>query len=118
ENILLDEGHAIVADFGVARAVSDAADSNLTQTGMMVGTPAYMSPEQASDTPVDVRCDIYALGCVLVEILAAQPPFTGTTPIAIIAQRITGPAPALGTAGASVPLAVEELVARALAQRP
>jgi serine/threonine-protein kinase len=118
ENILLDEGHAIVADFGVARAVSAAADSNLTQTGMMVGTPAYMSPEQASDTPVDGRCDIYALGCVLFEMLAAQPPFTGTTPIAIIAQRITGPAPALGTAGASVPLAVEELVARALAQRP
>jgi serine/threonine-protein kinase len=118
ENILLDEGHAIVADFGVARAVSAAADTNLTQAGMMVGTPAYMSPEQASDTPVDGRCDIYALGCVLFEMLAGQPPFTGSTPIAIIAQRITGPAPRLGAAGASVPIVVEELVARALAQRP
>ena len=118
ENILLDQGHAVVADFGVARAVSAAADTNLTQTGMMVGTPAYMSPEQASDTPVDGRCDIYALGCVLFEMLAGQPPFTGSTPIAIIAQRITGPAPRLGAVGASVPPAVEELVARTLAQRP
>ena len=84
---------------------------------MMVGTPAYMSPEQASDTPIDGRCDIYALGCVLFEMLAGQPPFTGSTPIAIIAQRITGPAPRLGAVGASVPPAVEELVARTLAQR-
>jgi serine/threonine-protein kinase len=118
ENILLDEGHAIVADFGVARAVSAAADSNLTQTGMMVGTPSYMSPEQASDAPLDGRCDIYALGCVLFEMVAGQPPFTGSTPIAIFAQRITGPAPTLAEVGASAPPAVQELVARALAQRP
>jgi eukaryotic-like serine/threonine-protein kinase len=117
ENILLDEGHAIVADFGVARAVTAAAET-LTQTGVMVGTPAYMSPEQAGDTPIDGRCDIYALGCVLFEMLAGAPPFTGSTPIAIIAQRITGPAPTLGAVGAVVPAMVEALVARTLAQRP
>jgi serine/threonine protein kinase/Tfp pilus assembly protein PilF len=116
ENILLDEGHAIVADFGIARAVSAAADPHLTQTGVMVGTPAYMSPEQAEDTVLDGRCDIYALGAVLFELLAGEPPFTGTTPIAIIAQRITGPAPTLREAGASVPPPVEALVARALAR--
>ena len=118
ENILLDEGHAIVADFGVARAVTAAAETGLTQTGMLIGTPTYMAPEQASDVPLDGRCDIYALGCVLFEMLAGAPPFTGSTPIAIIAQRITGPAPTLGAAGATVPPAVEDLVARALAQRP
>ena len=118
ENILLDEDHAIVADFGVARAVSAAADTALTQAGMLVGTPAYMSPEQASETPLDGRSDIYALGCVLFEMLAGRPPFTGGTPIAIIAQRITGPAPTLGAVGAAVPPAVEELVSRTLAQQP
>jgi len=116
ENILLDQDHAIVADFGIARAVSAAAESNLTQTGMLVGTPAYMSPEQAGDGPLDGRCDIYALGSVLFEMLVGAPPFTGSTPIAIIAQRITGPAPTLRAVGAMVPPAVEALVARALAQ--
>ncbi len=118
ENILLEEGHAVVADFGVARAVTAAADSALTQTGMLIGTPAYMSPEQAGDEPLDARCDIYALGCVLFEMLAGRPPFTGSTPIAIIAQRLTGPAPALAAVGAVVPPGVEQLVARALARRP
>jgi eukaryotic-like serine/threonine-protein kinase len=118
ENILLEEGHAVVADFGVARAVTAAVDSALTQTGMLIGTPAYMSPEQASDEPLDARCDIYALGCVLFEMLSGRPPFTGSTPIAILAQRLTGPAPALAAVGAVVPPVVEQLVARALAQRP
>jgi serine/threonine-protein kinase len=75
-----------------------------------------MSPEQAEDTPLDGRCDIYALGCVLFELLAGEPPFTGTTPIAIIAQRITGPARTLRAAGTAAPPAVEALVARALAR--
>jgi serine/threonine-protein kinase len=118
ENILLDQGHAIVADFGIARAVTAAAETGLTQTGMLIGTPTYMCPEQASDVPLDGRCDNNALGCVLFEMLAGAPPFTGSTPIAIIAQRITGPAPTLKAAGAAVPAEVEDLVARALAQRP
>ena len=117
ENILLEEGHAVVADFGVARAVTAAAETGLTQAGMLIGTPAYMSPEQASDGPLDGRCDVYALGCVLFEMLAGQPPFTGNSPIALIAQRLTGPAPTLGAVGAVVPAAVEQLVARALAQQ-
>jgi eukaryotic-like serine/threonine-protein kinase len=118
ENILLEEGHAVVADFGVARAVTAAADSALTQAGMLIGTPAYMSPEQASDEPLDARCDIYALGCVLFEMLSGRPPFTGSAPLAIIAQRLTEPAPTLAAVGVVVPPGVEQLVARALAQRP
>jgi eukaryotic-like serine/threonine-protein kinase len=118
ENILLEDGHAIVADFGVARAVSAAADSVLTQTGMLVGTPMYMSPEQASDAPIDGRSDVYALGCVLYELLVGQPPFMGSTPLAILAKRLVDPAPTLRSARIEVPDAVEDLVARALAQRP
>jgi eukaryotic-like serine/threonine-protein kinase len=118
ENILLDESHAVVADFGVARAVSAAADTGLTQTGMLVGTPAYMSPEQATDGPVDGRSDIYALGCVLYETLAGRPPFTGTTPLAILAKRITEPAPGLRSTGADASPELERLVARALASTP
>ena len=118
ENILLDEGHAVVADFGVARAVSAAAETGLTQTGIVVGTPAYMSPEQASESAVDGRSDIYALGCVLFETLAARPPFTGVTPLGLLTKRLTGPAPDLRSAGAEVPQVVEHLVARALAMRP
>ena len=118
ENILIDEGHAVVADFGVARAVSAAAETGLTQTGMLVGTPAYMSPEQATDGPVDGRSDLYALGCVLYETLAGQPPFTGTTPLALLTKRITEPAPDLGSAGVDASPALERLLARALAASP
>ncbi|CAN5887004.1 serine/threonine-protein kinase [soil metagenome] len=115
ENILLDEGHAIVADFGVARAVSAAAGAGLTETGMLVGTPAYMSPEQVSDAPLDGRSDIYALGCVIFEMLVGRPPFTGTAPLMVLAQRLVSVAPSLRSAGAAVPAAVEHLVARSLA---
>ena len=88
ENILLDEGHAVIADFGVARAISEAADTQLTEAGLLVGTPAYMSPEQAMGGAVDGRSDIYNLGCVLFELLTGAPPFTGHAPIAILAQRL------------------------------
>jgi serine/threonine-protein kinase len=118
ENILLEEGHAVVADFGIARAVSAAAETGLTQAGMLIGTPAYMSPEQATDAPVDGRSDVYALGCVLYETLAGQPPFTGGTPLVLLTKRLTGPAPDLGSASAQVPASVEHLVARALARSP
>ena len=77
ENVLLSRGHALVADFGVARALQTAAGARLTETGMAVGTPAYMSPEQASaERDVDARSDIYSLGCVLYEMLAGEPPYT------------------------------------------
>ena len=85
ENVLLSQGHALVADFGIARAAGVAAGNRLTRTGMSMGTPAYMSPEQAGGEPeVDGRSDQYSLACVLYELLAGQPPFTGPTAGAIL----------------------------------
>src|SRR5215210_3532410 len=94
ENILLEGGHALVTDFGIARAVGSAATTQLTATGLAIGTPAYMSPEQAlGDAAVDARSDVYALGCVLYEMLAGEPPFAAPTAQASIARRLTEPAP-------------------------
>ena len=96
ENILLHEGSAMVADFGIGKALS--GDGSLTQTGMVVGTPTYMSPEQASGEPtVDGRSDLYSLGCVLYEMLTGEPPFTGATPQAVIAKRFVSPIPKVGS---------------------
>jgi len=115
ENILLSNSHARIADFGVARALEAAAASQLTATGLTVGTPAYMSPEQASGGQVDARSDVYALACVLFEMLAGEPPYTGPTAQAVIAKRFTGPIPHLGTVR-TVPQAVDAVVTRALAR--
>jgi len=80
ENILLERGHAVVADFGIARAITAAETETLTQTGLAVGTPLYMSPEQAAgERSLDGRSDLYSLGCVLYEMLAGEPPYTGPT---------------------------------------
>ncbi|MBK5188280.1 MAG: serine/threonine protein kinase, partial [Gemmatimonadaceae bacterium] len=80
ENILLDDGHAIVADFGIAHAISAMGEEKLTQTGITLGTPTYMSPEQAmGEKDIDGRSDVYALGCVLYEMIAGTPPFVGPT---------------------------------------
>ena len=87
ENILLQNGHVLVADFGIGKAISDAPGDTLTQAGMSVGTPAYMSPEQAVGEQVDGRSDLYSLGCVLYEMLVGEPPFTGPTVQAVIAKR-------------------------------
>src|SRR6266508_1804499 len=96
ENIMLSGGHAIVTDFGIARAVSAAGGDKLTQTGLAIGTPAYMPPEQASGSgQVDRRSDIYSLGCVLYETLAGQPPFTGPTAPAIMARHSLDAVPRL-----------------------
>ena len=118
ENVLLDEGHAVIADFGVARAISEAADTQLTEAGLLVGTPAYMSPEQVMGEAVDGRSDIYGLGCVLFELLTGAPPFTGHAPLAVLAQRLNNAAPRLGDRGISVPQQLEETLARALARQP
>ncbi|MHC4767128.1 MAG: serine/threonine-protein kinase, partial [Planctomycetota bacterium] len=94
ENILLHEGEAVVADFGIARALHAAGGERLTETGLSLGTPQYMSPEQASGTAeVDARSDVYSLACVLYEMLAGDPPFTGPTTPAVIARRLVDPPP-------------------------
>src|SRR5213594_3511130 len=88
ENILLSSGHALVADFGIARAITAAGGERLTQTGVTVGTPGYMSPEQASgERDLDGRSDVYSLACVLYEMLAGNPPFLGTSARAILARQ-------------------------------
>jgi serine/threonine protein kinase len=118
ENILLEEGHAIVADFGVARAVTRAVDESRTTAGMAVGTPAYMSPEQASgDTELDGRSDQYSLACVLYEMLAGTPPFSGITARATIARRFTEPPPSL-RAEQKVSESLDHAVRRALSAAP
>src|SRR5213593_3389077 len=103
ENILLEEGQAVVADFGIARALQAAEGGNLTETGVTLGTAAYMSPEQATGDQLDGRSDIYSLGCVLYEMLAGEPPFTGPTAQAVTARRLAGPVPALQAVRDSVP---------------
>ena len=119
ENILLSAGHAFVADFGIARALTHAGDDRLTGTGLALGTPAYMSPEQAAgEQAVDAQSDIFALGCVVYERLAGEPPFQGPTPQAVLARRLTGPAPSLRSRRADLSAAVAAAVARALAQEP
>jgi serine/threonine-protein kinase len=119
ENILLlSDGSTVVTDFGIARALGGAAE-HLTQTGMVVGTPAYMSPEQAAgDAALDPRTDIYSLACVLYEMLAGEPPFTGPTAQAVIAKRLQGPAPGISRVRPSVPGEVEQALTRALALVP
>jgi eukaryotic-like serine/threonine-protein kinase len=118
ENLLLSRGHALVADFGIALAVTQAGGGRLTETGLSLGTPAYMSPEQAmAESRLDGRSDQYSLACVLYEILAGEPPYTGPTAQAIIAKRLSEPLPHLGTLR-EVPAGVEAAVARALAKSP
>ena len=118
ENILLEEEHALVTDFGVARAITAAGEEGLTAAGVIVGTPVYMSPEQVLGAELDGRSDIYSLGCVLFEMLAGEPPFAGLTAEAIMAGRCLEPARRLRTLGIEVPEAVEQAISRALEQAP
>ena len=119
ENILLESGEAVVADFGIARAIREAGGEKLTHTGMAIGTPLYMSPEQAvAGEGLDGRSDQYSLACVLYEMLAGHPPFLGGTAQEILARHTMDPVPSLRTARVTVPGVVERALARALAKLP
>jgi serine/threonine-protein kinase len=125
ENILLHEGEAMVSDFGIAFASGEAGKrgsgegERLTGTGIMLGTPAYMSPEQASgERTLDARSDVYSLACVLYELLAGEPPYTGPTAQAVIAKRFIDPIPRVRRLRATVSPAVEQAIVKALATTP
>jgi serine/threonine protein kinase/Tfp pilus assembly protein PilF len=119
ENVMLHEGEAIVTDFGIAKAVSAAGAEALTQTGMAVGTPTYMSPEQAmGEGEPDGRSDVYSLGCMLFEMLTGSPPFTGSTAQALITKRFTEPVPSARARRAEVTAELDGVVTRSLAREP
>lgn len=121
DNILIDvEGRAVVADFGIARAIERSAEiTSVTSTGLTLGTPLYMSPEQAAaDRFVDGRSDIYSLACVLYEMLAGEPPFTGATPQVIIARHMQEPPRALRIARPDLSHGLQEVIEKALSKSP
>lgn len=119
ENVLIHDGQALVADFGIALAVSQAIGGRLTETGTSIGTPQYMSPEQAlGETVIDARSDVYSLACVLYEMLAGDPPHNATTAQAITARKLSGVIPPLRSVRESVSLEVERVVLKALAAIP
>jgi Tol biopolymer transport system component len=118
-NILLAEGHATIADFGIARAIQAARADRVTSTGVSVGTPLYASPEQATaQETLDGRTDIYSLGCVLYEMLAGEPPLGGSTPEMIRARRLSETPTAVHTVRDTVPPALDQVIDRALARIP
>jgi serine/threonine protein kinase/Flp pilus assembly protein TadD len=117
ENVMLQEGEAMVMDFGIAKAVSVAASDTLTQTGMMVGTPAYVSPEQAAgEAVIDGRSDQYSLACVLYEMLSGRKPFVGPTAQAVLSKRFTEPVPSIRSVFSSAPEEIEVALGKALAK--
>ncbi|HZJ01207.1 MAG TPA: protein kinase, partial [Gemmatimonadaceae bacterium] len=119
ENILLEDNHAIVADFGIARAVMADGGGALTKTGMSLGTPTYMSPEQAfAEKDIDGRSDMYSLACVLYEMLTGEPPFTGPNAQAIMARHSMSEVPSMQIVRNTVPDEVEDVVQKALQKSP
>jgi serine/threonine-protein kinase len=119
ENILLHDGYALVTDFGVARAVSAAGADQITESGITVGTPSYMSPEQATGSrEIDGRTDVYALGCVLYEMLSGEPPFGAGTSDEVLARHLSSPPPSIRARLAGMPPEIDAAVQRALAKSP
>ena len=118
-NILLTDGRPLIADFGIALAVAQAGGGRVTETGLSVGTPHYMSPEQATgDRDVDPRTDVYALGCVLYEMLVGDPPYQGSTAQAVLAKILTDPTPAPTRVRLSIPPNVDAAIRKALEKLP
>ncbi len=119
ENILLESGHAVVADFGIAKAISAAGGESLTQTGIAIGTPQYMSPEQAAgEKDIDGRSDLYSLACVLYEMLTGQPPFTGPTVESVVRQHMVEQPRPVSQLRPAVPAVIADVLTRALAKNP
>src|SRR6266576_1742929 len=120
ENVLLADGHAVIADFGIARAICQSCDGdNVTEVGLTIGTPEYMSPEQAAgDRDLDGRSDVYSLACVIYETLAGEPPFGGASARAVMAKHLSEPPPPLRARRPDAPAAVEQALARALGKDP
>ena len=119
ENILIHDGQALVTDFGIALAVSQAEQGRLTQTGLSIGSPHYMSPEQATgEREIDARSDVYSLACVLYEMLAGDAPFTGSTVQAIVARKLTGVIPSLRPVRDTVSPQLDNVITKGLAKIP
>jgi len=117
-NIMIESGHVVVTDFGIAGAMQSASDARLTQTGTSLGTPLYMSPEQALGDPAKAASDQYSLACVLFEMIAGRPPFEGPTAMSVVAKHTVEPAPSLDSVRTDTPGAVAAVVARGLAKDP
>ncbi|HLB54936.1 MAG TPA: serine/threonine-protein kinase, partial [Gemmatimonadales bacterium] len=118
ENIMLSGGHALVTDFGIARAATAPGGQRLTQTGMAVGTPVYMSPEQAVGEATGPTSDLYSLGCVLYEMLAGEPPFNAKSPQALMARHAMEAVPSIRIVRDTVPEEVEDAIFAAMAKVP
>src|SRR5207244_9892366 len=120
DNVLLSNQHAVVTDFGVAKALSESTgQSSLTSAGVALGTPAYMAPEQAAADPhTDHRCDLYAVGALGYEMLTGRPPFTGATPQHVLAAQVTEAPEPVTKRRATVPAALAALVMRCLEKSP
>ena len=118
-NVLLDDDRALVCDFGIARAVELAGGDRLaSSSGFVLGTPAYMSPEQATAGAIDYRCDVYGLGCVMYEMLTGEQPFTGATAQAVLARSLSGEVRSVRAVRPDVPEAAEAAVRSSLASEP
>ncbi len=119
ENILLPGGHAVIVDFGIARAISAAStEEPITETGLIVGTASYVSPEQAAGEALDGRSDLYSLGCVVYEMLAGDPPYGGASTQAVIARHLAAPVPDLCIMRPEAPPSLAAVLRRALAKAP
>ncbi|HET7600883.1 MAG TPA: serine/threonine-protein kinase [Gemmatimonadales bacterium] len=118
ENVFWYRGRALLGDFGIALSSQEQESWRMTQTGIVVGSPAYISPEQAEDQPLDGRSDLYSLGCVAFELLAGAPPYTAESPFALVAAHLTRKVPSVRERRPEVPLLLDALVARLMAKEP